>query len=136
MVSNLSRPEEINVLANEADWDWPEALSDIFRPRGINLLMAGTLDELVNIIEQRKIHTAIIDIDVQSSTLATIRIIRIDYPLLPCILLTSKAGQETLQEALRLEVFSVIDKPVDMVLLQRQLNKIFTKRYNSSIFGE
>ncbi len=136
MVSNLSRLEEINVLASDANWAWPEAINNIFRPRGINLLMAETLDELVNIIEQRQIHTAIIDMDCQTSGLATIRIIRIDYPLLPCILLTSKAGQEMLREALKLDVFSVIDKPVDMSILRQQLNKLFIKRYNSDIFAK
>lgn len=136
MVSNLSKLEEINVLASDANWAWPEAINNIFRPRGINLLMAETLDDLVNIIEQRQIHTAIIDMDCQTSGLATIKIIRIDYPLLPCILLTSKAGQEMLREALKLDVFSVIDKPVDMSILRQQLNKLFIKRYNSDIFAK
>ena len=40
MVSNLSKLEEINVLASEANWAWPEALRSIFRPRGGNLLVA------------------------------------------------------------------------------------------------
>ena len=40
MVSNLSKLDEVNVLASEANWAWPEALRDIFRPRGVNLLVA------------------------------------------------------------------------------------------------
>ncbi|MHC4628149.1 MAG: hypothetical protein ACYTDV_14315 [Planctomycetota bacterium] len=40
MVSNLSKLEEVNVLASGADWAWPEALRHIFRPRGVNLLVA------------------------------------------------------------------------------------------------
>ncbi len=137
MVSNLSKLEEINVLASEANWAWPEALRYIFRPRGINLLMAESAVEFVDIIRSKRIHTTIIDMDSeQSNGLATIKIIRMDYPLLPCILLTSAAGESLLGKALRLDVFSVIDKPVDMRVLQEQLNRLFIKKYNSDIFAK
>jgi len=136
MVSNLSKLEEVNVLASEANWAWPEALRYIFRPRGINLLMAENAVEFVNIIERKRIHTTIVDMDSEESNgLATIKIIRMDYPLLPCILLTSAAGESLLGKALRLDVFSVIDKPVDMSVLQEQLNRLFVKKYNSDIFA-
>ncbi len=136
MVSNLSKLEEINVLASEANWAWPEALRYIFRPRGVNLLMAENAVEFVNIIERKRIHTTIVDMDSEEDNgLATIKIIRMDYPLLPCILLTSAAGESLLGKALRLDVFSVIDKPVDMSVLQEQLNRLFVKKYNSDIFA-
>jgi len=137
MVSNLSRLEEINVLASEANWAWPEALRSIFRPRGVNLLVADSANEFVNIIEQRRIHTTIVDMDSEkSSGMATIKIIRMDYPLLPCILLTSRAGEAMLGKALQLDVFGVIDKPVDMNILLKLLNRLFIKRYNSDIFAD
>ena len=128
---------EVNVLASEANWAWPEALHDIFQPRGINLLVARNTGEFVNIIKRRRIHTAVVDMDSEKSNgLATIKIIRMDYPLLPCILLTSAAGQEVLSRALRLDVFGVIDKPVDMSILRELLNRLFIKKYNSDIFAE
>jgi len=136
MVSNFSKLEEINVLTSEADWAWPQALRDIFRPRGVNLLVARSAGEFVNIIEHKKIHTTIVDVDSQKpSGLATIKIIRMDFPLLPCILLASRVSKTLLDKALELDVFSVIDKPVDMELLQEQLNRLFIKKYNSSIFA-
>jgi DNA-binding NtrC family response regulator len=135
MVSNLSKLEEINVLASDAGWAWPEALRSIFRPRGVNLLVAENATQFVHIIEKKRIHTTIVDMDSeQSNGLATIRIIRMDYPLLPCILLASTAGKSLLGKALRLDVFSVIDKPVDMHILLQQLNRLFIKKYDSNIF--
>ena len=71
----------------------------------------------------------------QSNGLVVIKIIRMNYPLLPCILLTSTAGESLLGKALRLDVFSVIDKPVDMSILQQQLNRLFIKKYHSDIFS-
>ena len=136
MVSNLSKLEEVNVLASGAHWAWPEALRRIFRPRGVNLLVAENATEFVNIIRRRRIHTTIVDMDSEHSNgLATIKIIRMEYPLLPCILLSSAAGRELLGEALRLDVFSVVDKPVDMLILRELLNRLFVKKYDSGIFG-
>jgi DNA-binding NtrC family response regulator len=137
MVSNLPKLEEINVLASSANWAWPLALRNLFQPRGVNLLVAENTGEFVNIIEHRRIHTTIVDMDCEKSNgLTTIKIIRMDYPLLPCILLTSAAGENMLSRALRLDVFSVIDKPVDMNILREQLNRLFVKKYNSDIFAE
>ncbi len=98
--------------------------------------MAENAGQFVHIIETKRIHTTIVDMDSEeSSGLATIRIIRMDYPLIPCILLSSTAGESLLGKALQLDVFSVIDKPVDMSILQEQLHRLFIKRYNSSIFA-
>lgn len=136
MVSNLSQFDEVNVLTSQADWAWPEALRHIFKPRGVNLLVAENAEDFVNIIRNKRIHTTIVDMDSrQSDGLVVIKIIRMNYPLLPCILLTSTAGGSLLEKALRLDVFSVIGKPVDMFILQHQLNRLFMKKYQSDIFS-
>ena len=137
MVVNFSKLEEVNVLASGANWAWPEAQRNLFQPRGVNLLVAENAGEFVNIIGQRRIHTTIVDMDSEKSNgLATIKIVRMDHPLLPCILLTSAVGEAMLSKALRLDVFSVIEKPVDMNILREQLNRLFVKKYNSNIFAE
>ena len=128
---------DVKVLANKATWAWPQAQRDIFQPRGVNLLVADSADEFVNIIEQKRIHITIVDMDSEKSNgLATIKILRTDFPRLPCIMLKSTASRSLLDEALRLDVFSVIDKPVDMSLLKQQLYRLFIKKYNSDIFAE
>jgi DNA-binding NtrC family response regulator len=136
MVPNLSQLDEVNVLTSQAGWAWPEALRHIFRPRGVNLLVAENAADFVNIIRNKRIHTTIVDMDSQHSDgLVVIKIIRMNYPLLPCILLTNTAGESLLEKALRLDVFSVIDKPVDMYILRQQLNRLFIKKYRSDIFS-
>lgn len=137
MVAMRSQFDEINVLASQANWAWPQALQMIFQPRGVNLLVAQNANEFVDVIRQKRIHTTILDMDAEkSNALATIRIIRMYYPLLPCILLTSTAEERLLGKALQLDVFSVIDKPVDMSVLRELLDRLFTKKYNSHIFAE
>ena len=41
-----------------------------------------------------------------------------------------------LRAALGLDVFSVIDKPVNMGILREQLNRLFIKKYNRDNFAE
>ena len=100
MVYNKSQLNEVNVLASQANWAWPQALKSIFQPRGINLLVAGNSSDFLNIIRNKRIHTTILDIDSEkSSALAMIKMIRMSYPMLPCILLSSSPGQELLDKA-------------------------------------
>jgi len=131
MVLDFSKLDEVNVLASGANRAWPEALHDIFEPRDVNLLVAESAGEFVNVIQRRRIHTTIVDMDSQAGGLATIKIILMDYPMLPCVLLARGAGK-----ALQLDVFGVIDKPVDMSILRELLNRLFIKKCNSDIFAE
>ena len=132
----MSKLDEVNVLASGANWAWPMAVHDIFKPRGVNLLVAESCDEFVHVIGQRRIHTTIVDMDSEGlNGLATIKIIRMDYPLLPCILLARETGEEILSRALQLNVFGVIGKPVNMNILRELLNRLFIKRYNCDIFA-
>jgi len=137
MVVDLLQSDEINVLASQADWDWPLAVRQILRPRGVNLLVAESSNDIVNVLRQRRIRTAIVDTDAGAPAggLWTLKIIRMENPSIPCILLASNATRSILDEALRLDVFSVIDKPVDMRILKDLLNRLFVKRYGSHIFS-
>jgi len=136
MVAERSQLGDVNVLASAASWAWPEALRSLFKPRGINLMVAENAGEFVHILGRTRIHTTILDMDSErSNALATIKIIRMDYPLLPCILLTSQVDADVLGRALALDVFGVIGKPVNMEVLQQLLNRLFLKKYNSNIFA-
>jgi DNA-binding NtrC family response regulator len=136
MLYELSGSEQVNLLASDSDWAWPEAMRQIFEPRGVNLLVAGKIDEFVVVLQGRRIHAAIIDLDSQSGGLAAIRVIRMVKPTLPCLVLKSCPDEDLLGKALELEVFSVLEKPIALEILQRQLDRLFVKRYNSEIFAQ
>jgi DNA-binding NtrC family response regulator len=135
MVCAQSQLGEVNVLASESNWAWPKAVQDIFQPAGVNLIVARRVDEFVNVLRHKRIHATIIDADADLGRLSTIRIIRMDHPRLPCLLLASDMGQDLLDNALQLEVFSVLAKPVDLGLLRRQLDRLFIKAYDSRLFA-
>jgi len=136
MVAQWSKLNEVNVLASAADWAWPLALRDIFQPRGVNLLVAEDAGDFVHIIANRQIHTTIVDMESgRASGLTTIKLIRMEHPRVPCILLTSRVDQDVLGKALQLDVFGVVCKPVNMDVLRELLNRLFLKRYNSDLFA-
>jgi DNA-binding NtrC family response regulator len=136
MFAERSQLDEVNVLASAVDWAWPEAVRSLFKPRGVNLLVVREPGEFVQVITNRRIHTTIVDMDAERSAgMATVKIIRMENPLVPCILLTSRVDPDVLGKALQLDVFGVIDKPVDMDLLQQVLNRLFLKKYNSDLFA-
>jgi DNA-binding NtrC family response regulator len=136
MLGEVSGFEEVNVLASATGWPWPRALHDIFEPRGVNLMVATRAEEFVSIIGQKRIQAAIFDLDSEFGGLAAVRIIRMDYPWLPFILLKEQPDEELLLKALQLDVFSVLDKPVDIQVLRQQLNRLFIRRYNSELFAD
>jgi len=137
MVAERSQLDEVNVLASAANWAWPEALRRLFQPRGVNLMVAENANDFVHVIGRTRIHATIVDMESERANgLATIKIIRMDYPLVPCILLTNKVDPGMLGKALQLDVFGVIDKPVDMQVLQKLLSRLFLKKYNSPIFEQ
>lgn len=135
MVCAHSQLGEVNVLASQSNWAWPKAVQDIFQPAGVSFIMASRVDEFVNVLRHKRIHATIIDADADQGRLSTIRIIRMDHPRLPCLMLTSDVRQDVLDMALQLDVFSVIAKPVDLGLLRRQLNRLFVKAYSSPLFA-
>jgi len=126
---------QINVLVSEADWAWPVAVREIFLPRGISMMLARRPSDVTDIMQHRRIHTAIVDMDAENlNGMGTLRIIRAQNPLLPCILLAHDVEGKMLSKALELDVFSVIGKPVDFDVLVSQLDRLFTRRYNCDVF--
>ncbi len=135
MAYRLTQPDQVNILIGNADWPWPEAVEKIFRPRSINALVANSSSEMVRIIIKNQIHLAILDESFDDlSGMHTMKIIRKHDKLLPCIMLASHIDRTFLTEALNLDVFSVVAKPVDMTILTGQLKRLFTKFYSINFY--
>ncbi len=134
-MSNLSHLEEVNVLASDRDWAWPLAMQELFRPCGVNLLVAREAKDFVEVMARRRVHATIIDLESQQGAgLSALRLIRLEHPMLPCIVLKNRLHDSILEQVLKLDAFSVLDKPVDLLLLRRQLNRLFMRFYGSSVF--
>ncbi len=136
MPRQLSQPDSINVLISDTNWAWPQAVAEIFQPRGINALVAASTDDAVGLVRNNKIHLALVDSTVEESQgLKTLQAIRRQDNLLPCILLAQEPNERLLGRALALNAFSVLAKPVDLSLLAAHIDRVFTKQYASNVFS-
>ena len=130
MAQRLSQPENINVLISNADWAWPQAVAEIFQPRRVNALVANSVNDMVRLITYNKMHLASLDSHLDDlSGMQALKIIRQHDQLLPCILLAVQPSRRLLAEALALNAFSVLAKPVDLSLLAEQIDRLFLKYY-------
>jgi len=136
MNQNIAKSESVNVLINDTNWAWPQAVTEIFHPHGINAILADSSGDIVRLITHNKIHLAILDEALDEfSGIQTLRTIRNHDRQVPCILLAQQVNQRLLAQALRLGVFSVIDKPVDISLLAENIKRLFFKNYAIDMFS-
>ena len=137
MSISLSQSDSVNVLMSNSYWAWPQAVQQIFQPCGVNVLMANDTNDIMKIIDNRKVHLAIIDNSIDNeSGLKALDIIRKQDKLMPCLLLAGEINDKLLAGALKLNACSVLAKPVNIVQLANQMNKIFRKYYSCDIFGQ
>jgi len=136
MAHKISDSQSINVLLSNANWAWPQAVEKIFQPRGINALVANSAADITRLVDIQKIHLAIIDNSMADLTgMQALKIIRQLNPQLPCILLALKPEKRFLAQALALNAFSVMEKPIDLSLLAGQIDRLFLKHYQSNLFS-
>ena len=136
MAQRLAKPQSVNVLITDASWAWPQAVAEIFQPRGINALLANKGGEIVRLVSNNKIHLAILDTVQDDLTgMQALKVIRQHDPLVPCILLAQQPEKRLLADALALNAFSVLAKPVDLTLLAEQIDRLFIKCYSSDMFS-
>ena len=138
MTQKFSQPASVNVMLANANWAWPQAVAQIFQPRGINALVADSTADMVRLVAHNKIHLAILDQTSggeNTSGMHTLKIIRNHDRLLPCILLAHNIDKHLLSEALALKAFSVVAKPVNLKLLAEQIHRLFLKYYSFDMFS-
>jgi len=136
MVRSLNKQETVNILLSNADWAWPQAVRDIFHPLGVNALVADSAEDMVRLVDSNRIHLAILDRVIGNlSGLQTLKMLRQRDRMLPCILLANTVNDELLRQALALRAFSVITKPVDLDVLQKQIDRLFVKMYDNDMFS-
>ena len=128
---------QYNVLLGQTDWEFSQAIGSLLMPRGIGSLVAVDAMDTLDILSERPVHTAIMDLDgSQSSGLALVRVMRNEFPDVPCIGLCRRAERRLFELALELEIVTMIVKPVDLSILWEQLDRLFVRRYSSRIFSD
>ncbi|MBI3461523.1 MAG: response regulator [Planctomycetes bacterium] len=102
-----------SLLITDDDQGFRETLQGIFEHEGFRTFLAGSGEEAIDIVRDHSVHLALLDQHLPRLTgLETLRIIRQMNAILPVILLTGEYTQQLMREALAIQAYTVIPKPV------------------------
>ena len=120
------------LLANEQE-GWQQTIRGLLEPQGVQTITARSGREALDVIESRPVHVAVLDQSMpQLGGLAVVKLMRerkAEPP--PAILLASQMTNNLLREALSMQVFTVLGKPVDLNVLLDALARVL-RRYHES----
>ena len=119
------------LLANEQE-GWHQTVRGLLEPQGVQTLSARSGREALDLIESRPVHVAVLDQAMpQLGGLQVVKLMRERKNAPPAILLANQLTNHLLREALSMQVFTVLGKPVDFNVLLDSLARVL-KRYHAS----
>jgi len=123
----LDRPFNL-VVTGEAE-SWLPALDKIVGRRWLVTHRVSSDDELLEAVQTREVDAAVLDDAAQWSLdiLKLLRMIRRLDAVLPVVVITGRCDRRWLEDALRLAVFSVISRPLELEELLRQIQRMMIR---------
>lgn len=118
------------ILITDDDRAARESLREIVEPAGFHVQLAGSGEEALDIIQDREIHVALMDMYLPRMTgLETLSIARQIKGMLPTILMSGDHDEALLRQALLAHAFCVLAKPVSRNVVIHVLNRALEKFY-------
>lgn len=122
----------LTLLLANAQEQWHETVRQVLEVQGVRTLSARSGREALDLMESVPVHVAVLDTQMpQLGGLQVVRLMREMGAAPPAILLASQLSNHLLQEALGMQVFSVLGKPVDFNLLLDAIARLLRRRYES-----
>ncbi len=119
------------LLANDQE-QWHNTIRQLLESQGVQTLSARSGREALDLIESVPVHVAVLDTQMpQLGGLQVVRLMRELEKAPPAILLARSLTNHLLQEALGMQVFSVLEKPVDFNLLLDAIARLLRRHYES-----
>lgn len=118
-----------SLLITDDDPESRETLREIFEPKGFETLLAESGEEAIDIVRDRDVHLALMDMHLpQLSGLEAMSIFCSIKPL-PTILMSADYDERLLRKALSARVFCVLPKPVSPNLIIYTVTRALEKFY-------
>jgi CheY-like chemotaxis protein len=118
---------------------WHETLTQLLKPQGVHMVLARSGREALELIEGTPVHAAVLDMGMAGlGGLQVVKLMREIHGRTapPAILLTEQLTNHLLREALTMQVFSVVAKPVDFNLLLDALARLLRRYHENRWPGE
>ncbi len=130
MVAALNRTDRpFGLVVTGEAGDWTSALEQIVGPNVLTTVHVSCDRELLDVIQRREAHAAVIDDEVNwgMDALAMLRQVRMLDELFPVVVVTRHSDRRWLEAALRLAAFSVVAKPLELEELLRQIRRMMIR---------
>jgi len=102
-----------SILITDDDDSFRETLRDVLEPEGFRTLSAGDGQEALKIVQNEEVHLMLLDMHMPRLTgLETLRIIKRFHNMMPCIILSAEADEETRRKCRQEQAYSVLSKPI------------------------
>jgi len=119
------------LLANEQE-SWHRTVCGLLEPQGVRTLSVRSGREVLDVMQRDEVHVAVLDIGMP--LLGGMQVVKMMQQSpksknVPAILLADHPNDQLMHEALQLEVFSVLGKPVDFNVLLDSLARVVKRHY-------
>ncbi len=123
----------LTVLLPDQKQEWHRSVRELLEPQGVQTLLVRSGREALELIEANRVHLAVLDVQMpQLGGLQVVKLMREHHvAAIPSILLADQLTRHLLSEALGMQVFSVMSKPVDLNLLLDAMARVMRKHYAS-----
>ncbi len=124
LMEQQSEPLEL-VVTGESEY-WLEALKRIVGPQWLRVRVVRDGEALLHEIATTRVDAAVVDDQARGvdSPDLLIRQIRRVRPSMPLVLVSDRCDRQSLEDAMRLAVYSVVARPVGFETLLRQIHGI------------
>jgi CheY-like chemotaxis protein len=127
----MTSQHPFSLLITDDDATTRESLRDLFEPAGYRTLLAGSGEEAIDLVRDRDVHLALMDMHLPRLTgLETMEIVRQLKGDLPTILISADRDEDLLRRALSAHVFCVLAKPVSRHLVLYTVTRALQKYWS------
>jgi CheY-like chemotaxis protein len=120
-----------SILITDDDLPFRETVRSVLDTLGVRTLVAADGQETLDIVRCQDVHLLLVDMHMPRLTgLETIRQVRQFQHRLPFILMSAKADEDVIREALTLDAFSVLFKPVSRFDLTTTVERALARTYD------
>jgi DNA-binding response OmpR family regulator len=119
------------MIAHAAGNPWATQLADALATWPVDVHWTHTDREAINLVTGQSIHVSVVDYDLPQTTgLDLVRRMRQMGVAAPCLLVCGDASQRVLHDALKLDIFSVVQADSNRELIVPMVVKVVREKYH------
>lgn len=119
-----------NLLITDDDRAFRETLRSVLSRFGCEMYLAGDGQEAIDIISNQQVHLALFDVHMPRMTgLEALAEMRAQGYSVPCILMSADLDESIREEADRMEVVSVLAKPIKIREVSCVVTEVLQQHY-------